>query len=175
MDLTPTVLKNKGIPCTFAKTKKFGQDERDWEKVIGEDGEIVTETINIRFTNNSISDIEEHFGSLEKWQETLEQKPYNTIRQTFSYVLRRNLYDVGEAMLEGELVTYSNVIGVSWSIANGVDPITASRMLSQTLALAEENKKRLAENMAQAMDLDIGISGSDSGPKRASRSKNSGN
>lgn len=176
MDYTPLVLKNKGVPCLFAKTTKTGPAEEDWTRQTTEEGEPITETIHVRFTNNSISDIEEFFGNLEKWQESLEQKPYNTLRQTLAFALKRSIYDIGEAMLDGEIVGYSNVIGTAWSIANGVDPIVASRMLSQTIALAEENKKRLAESLAQALpDLQTGNSGSDSGPKRANRSKNSGN
>ena len=176
MDYSPLVLKNKGVPCLFAKTNKTGPSEEDWARVVNEEGEPITEVIHVRFTNNSISDIEELFGNLEKWQETLEQKPYTTLRQTLAFVMKRSLYDVGEAMLDGEIVTYSNVIGTAWSIANGVDPILASRMLSQTIALAEENKKQLTENLAKALpDLQTGNSGSGSGPKRVARSKNSGN
>lgn len=175
MDYSPVILKNKGVPCEFAKTVKNGPGEQDWVRVTNDDGEVVTEVIHIRFTNNSISDIEEYFGSLEKWQETLEERPYNTMRQTIAFVLRRPIHDIGEAMLDGQIVTYSNVIGTAWSIANGVDPITASRMLSQTLELAEENKRRLEEGLTKALGADSGTSGSDSGRKRATRSKNSGN
>jgi hypothetical protein len=177
MDYTPTVLKNKGIPCQFAKTQKTGAGESDWARVLDEKEEVVTETLFIRFNNNSISDIEEYFGGLESWQEQLEKKPYNTMRQTLAFVLRRPLHDVGEAMLDGEIITYSNVVGTAWSIANGVDPIAASRMLKQALALAEENKEKLLENLEQIMPpaQDNGTSGSDSGVKRAARSKNSGN
>jgi hypothetical protein len=176
MDYTPLVLKNKGVPCLFAKTTRTGTNEQDWGRVTNDDGEPVIETIHVKFTNNSISDIEEMFDGLEKWQEAIEQKPYNTIRQTLATAMKRSIYDIGEAMLDGEIVTYSNVVGTAWSIANGVDPIVASRMLSQTLALAEENKKQLAEGLAKALpDLQIGDNGSESGPKRAGRSKNSGN
>ena len=98
------------------------------------------------------------------------------MRQTLAYVLNRNLYDMGEAMLDGEIVTYSNVIGTAWSIANGLDPEVASRMLAQALGLAVENKKQLELKMEDLMPAvsDSGNSGSASGPKRAVRSKSSG-
>lgn len=176
MDYTPTILKNKGILCQFAKTRKTGSNESDWAEVLDESEELVKETISIRFTNNSISAIEEHYNGLEAWQDALEKKPYNTMRQTLAYVLNRNIFDMGEAMLDGEIVTYSNVIGTAWSIANGLDPDVAGRMLAQALGLAVENKKQLELKMEDLMPtvLDSGNSGSASGPKRAVRSKSSG-
>lgn len=176
MDYTPTILKNKGILCQFAKTQKTGSNESDWAEMLDENEEVIKETISIRFTNNSISSIEEHYNGLEAWQDALDKKPYNTMRQTLAYVLNRNLYDMGEAMLDGEIVTYSNVIGTAWSIANGLDPEVASRMLAQALGLAVENKKQLELKMEDLMPAvsDSGNSGSASGPKRAVRSKSSG-
>ena len=167
MDYTPTILKNKGILCQFAKTQKTGSNESDWAEMLDENEEVIKETI---------SSIEEHYNGLEAWQDALDKKPYNTRRQTLAYVLNRNLYDMGEAMLDGEIVTYSNVIGTAWSIANGLDPEVASRMLAQALGLAVENKKQLELKMEDLMPAvsDSGNSGSASGPKRAVRSKSSG-
>lgn len=180
MDYTPTILKNVGISCQFSKTKA---DANGWSRVLDEKAEIAKETLMIRFNNNSISEIEEFWGGLEPWQDALEKKPYTTIRQTLSFVLQREIIDIGEAMLEGEIVAYANVIGSAWSIANGVDPDVASQMLTQAFRLAEENKKALQKNLEEMMPLlgmpqtesDNGNSGLVSGPKRASRSKNSGN
>lgn len=183
MDYTPTVLKNKGISCQFCKTQKTDSNSNGWSRVFDDKEELVTETLLIRFNNNSISDIEEFWGGLESWQDALEKKPYNTMRQTLSFVLGRELHDVGEAMIDGDIVAYSNVIGSAWSIANGVDPIVAGQMLTQAFRLAEENKKTLQKNLEemiptleiQQTESDSGNSGSVSGPKRASRSKTSGN
>lgn len=174
MDYSPLILKNKGIPCEFNKTQKVGNS---WERVYDEVGETVKETLFVRFTNNSISDIELHYGGLEAWQQELEKFPITTVRQTLAFAMKRELTDMGEAMLDGEVVTYSNVIGAAWSIANGVDPTTASLMLKQSVGLANEQKKALNEQLAKTMEEtdSLGLSGSDSGAKRASRSKSSGN
>ncbi len=181
MDYTPTILKNKGISCQFIKTQKDADGK--WSRVLDEKDELVKETLLIRFNNNSISDIEEFWGSLDAWQESLEKKPWSTMRQTLSFVLQRDIQDIGEAMMDGEIVSYSNVIGSAWSIANGVDPSVAGQMLTQALRLAEENKKALQKNLEETMPA-LGLepipsvsgnNGSESGPKRAARSKNSGN
>lgn len=174
MDYSPVILKNKGVPCKFIKLAKNGET---WERVVSEDGEPETETQFVKFTNNSISDIELHYGGLDAWQEQLEKFPVTAVRQTLSFVLQQEPVRVGEAMLDGEVVMYSNVIGTAWSIANGVDPTLASQVLQQSTRLAEDQKRILNEQMSKAVTVitSPGTSGSDSGPKRASRSKNSGN
>jgi hypothetical protein len=173
MDYTPIVLKNKGIPCEFAKVKKTGDS---FTRSYTETGEVEKEVIHVKFTNNSISDIELHFGGLEAWQEQLEKFPITTVRQTLAFALKRDVEETGEAMLDGEVVMYSNVIGTAWSIANGVDPSLASRLLQQSLGLANDQKQALNQELVKTLDTvdSLGTNGSDSGPKRASRSKNSG-
>lgn len=177
MDYSPIILKNKGVPCEFAKTHNPSGSEDGWERVLDDEGNIIKEVLNVKFTNNSVSEIEMHFGGLEQWQEALEKYPINTIRQSLAFCLKRHVYDIGEAMLDGEAVMYSNVIGASWSIANGVDPTVASKMLQQSIGLANEQKRLLNDQLTSTMAAATlpGTNGSDSGPKRASRSKNSGN
>jgi hypothetical protein len=173
MDYTPVILKNQGVSCEFVKLQKNGDV---WERVIGEEGEPEKEVIFVKFTNNVISDIEIHFGGLEAWQEQLEKFPYTTVRQTFSLMMRRKPEEVGEAMLDGEVVMYSNIIGTAWAIANGVDPTVASLMLVNSVGLAKEQNRLVNEQLSKSVETpeSPGTSGSDSGPKRASRSKTSG-
>lgn len=174
MDYTPIILKNKGVPCEFAKTKQVGEK---WERVFAENGEPEKEVLHVRFTNNNISDIEIFFGGLDEWQTKLEKFPITTIRQTLAFCMSRDLLDIGEAMLDGEAVNYSNVIGAAWSIANGVDPTTASRLLKHSVALAEEQRQGLNTELKKAMEAEDspGLVGTPSGQKRANRSKSSGN
>lgn len=181
MDYSPIVLKNKGVPVQFAAVTKISDSE--YERQYDEVGEPIIETVNVRFTNNIIADIEEHWGTLDVWQQTLEAKPITTLRQTLAYATRRPLLLVGEAMLEGETMQYSNAIGVAWAIANGVDPIVASTMLKQSSVLAEEQRKILKEALTagleqqqeQPMENSPGKSGTRPGRKRAAPLKNSGN
>ncbi len=178
MDYSPLILKNKGTPCEFAKTVKVGES---WEKVVDEDGEVQKTIFHVKFTNNTISDIEVHYGGLEDWQAKLEKFPVTSVRQTLAFCLQKELSEMGEMMLDGEVVMYSNVIGTAWSIANGVDPTIASLMLRQSVGLADGQKKTLNEELAKTLEKELakelespGISGSVSGQKRASRSKPSG-
>ena len=173
MDYSPIVLKNKGVPIKLAQVTALGADI--FERALNENDEVIEQEKMLRFTNNVVAEIEQHWGGLENWQTALEQMPVSTIRQTLSYALKMNLSEVGEAMLDGEIIVYSNAIGVAWAIANGVDPIVASRMLKQSAVLAEEQK----QSMQKVMDLAVqenfpGDSGTQPGPKRAARSKSSG-
>jgi len=177
MDYSPIVLKNKGVPVQFAAVTKISDSE--YERQYDEVGEPIIETINIRFTNNIIADIEEHWGTLEVWQQGLETKPITTLRQTLAYALKRPLLMIGEAMLDGEAMQYSNAIGVAWAIANGVDPVVASTMLKQSSVLAEEQRKILKEALTAGLEPTTenspGKSGTRPGRKRAAPLKNSGN
>jgi hypothetical protein len=174
MDYTPVVLKNKAVSIRFYKVKKI-QPENVWVREQTEEGEDIIESSFVKFTNNSIADIEDFFGGLEAWQEKLEKLPVNTIRQTLAFALRKDVEEVGEAMLDGEVVIYSNIIGTAWAIANGVDPTVASRMLQNSAQLAEEQRKQLNETLInQTLPDSPGPNGTASGPKRASRSKSSG-
>lgn len=175
MDYTPVILKNKAVSIRFYKVKKI-QPDNVWVREQNEEGEDIIESSFIKFTNNSIADIEDYFGGLDAWQEKLEKLPINTIRQTLAFALKKDVEEVGEAMLDGEVVVYSNIIGTAWAIANGVDPIVASRMLENSAQLAEEQRRLLNETLiSQTTPASPGPSGTDSGPKRASRSKSSGN
>lgn len=175
MDYTPIVLKNTGVSAEFAKLKKVGDDE--WERQYDENEELITETLFIRFTNNVIADIESHYGTLDAWQTALESQPATTLRQTLAFALKKPLLFVGEAMLDGESLGYSNIIGVAWAVANGVDPKVAGKMLSASMVLAKENKRQMQkaiEEQNQTMEDFPGVSGTQPGPKRTARTKSSG-
>jgi hypothetical protein len=176
MDYTPIVLKNKGVPAEFAKTKK--NDDGTWSRVFGADGEPETHVLHIRVTNNTVAEMEETWGSLDGWQDAMDKQPILTLRKTLSLALRRDPYEIGESMLEGQQVTYQNCVAVAWAIANGVDPTAASLALRQSAGLAEEQRRvveqALLQNPLSAQDSP-GKSGSTSGRKRAARSKSSGN
>ena len=130
IDCTPEILRNKGIPCEFAVVIR-GED--DWVKKYDETtNDFETETKFLRFNHNSIADIEDLWDGLPNWQIALEEKPVSTMRKTLAILLSVSNDEVGAMMIEGRLPEYNNAIGVSWAIANGVDPTIASRLIQQT-------------------------------------------
>ena len=175
MDYTPLVLKNKGVACKVAKVKQIPGTE-EYEREFDDAGNVVIDSVFVRFSNNIIADIEEHWGGLEAWQESLEKMPVSTVRQTLSFALKISNVAAGESMLDGEITNYSNVIGVAWAIANGVDPSAASRLLEQSVALADNQKKMLNDAIVKQVKIQDspGDSGTQPGRKPTARTKSSG-
>lgn len=169
MDYTPIVLKNKGIPVEIAVLEKA--EDGTFRRRFNEEGECEKETVHIRFTHNVIADLEERYGDLETWQRMQEVKPSSTARDTMALCLRKDKHYVGEAMLEGSLMDYQNAIAMAWSVCNGVDPTTASKLLRQAAKLAEEQKnavnKELESQIPKEAKPSRGKSGSQSGQELA--------
>jgi hypothetical protein len=167
MDYTPIVLKNKGVPVKIAIVEK--SENGTWKRRFNEEGEYDTETVHIRFNHNTIADIEERFGDLEEWQNMNEKRAASTVRETLSLCLRVEKEKIGEAMIEGALMDYQNAIAMAWSICNGVDPTTASRLLRQAEHLASEQRKAINAELESQLPKEPkpsrGKTGSASGSK----------
>lgn len=169
MDYTPIVLKNKGIPIEVAVVEKT--DNGTYKRKFNEEGECEKETVYIRFTHNVIAELEERYGDLENWQRMQETRPSSSARDTMAMCLRRERESVGEAMLEGSLMDYQNAIAMAWSICNGVDPTTASKLLRQAAKLAEEQRNAVNQELENQLPKENpkpsrGKSGSPSGQKQ---------
>jgi hypothetical protein len=167
MDYTPIVLKNKGVPVKIAVVEK--SDNGTWKRRFNEEGEYDTEIVHVRFNHNTIADIEDRFGDLEEWQKMTEKRAASTARETLSICLHMEKERVGEAMIEGALMDYQNAIAMSWSICNGVDPTTASRLLRQAENLAEDQRKAINAELENSLPKEPkpsrGKTGSASGSK----------
>ena len=94
-----------------------------------------------------IADIEEEWGGLQTWQEDLEDKPISTLRKTLAKMFNCTPDKVGAMMIEGRLAEYNNAIGVAWSVANGVDPTIAIRLLEQTKIAVDSQIKMINQEM----------------------------
>jgi len=138
------ILRNKGITSDFAAVVK---DEDDWIKKYDDSGAVITESKYIRFSHNVIADIEEEWGGLQSWQEDLEDKPISTLRKSLAKMFNCTPDKVGAMMIEGRLPEYNNAIGVAWSVANGVDPTIAIRLLEQTKIAVDSQVKMINQEM----------------------------
>ena len=110
MDSTPRILKNKGINVSIGG-----------------------EQIEVRLTCGNSADIEEQFGSLEDWQEALQERPATTCVQTLSISTGKTPEEL-RTQMDSALVEYVSAIGAAWGVANGLDPTVAARHLTETLA-----------------------------------------
>jgi hypothetical protein len=183
MDYTPAVLRNKGVPVRIARLEG---EKGSFAQVRDSEGNVESEEFFVRFTHNTIADIEELWEGLPDWQDAMANKPISTLRRTFALLMGRGVEEAGLSLLEGELGTYNNAIGTAWALANGVDPTVASRLLaqaqvateSQITMLNEELKTTLAEAEEEQKQMKgTGTPGkkpSAPGAKRTKDSKTSG-
>lgn len=169
MDYTPIVLKNKGVPIQLAVLERT--EGGAWKRKFNEEGDFEKEIAFVRFNHNTIADIEDRFGDLEQWQQMQETRASSTCRETLSICLAQDKQKIGESMLEGALTDYQNAIAMAWSICNGVDPTTASRLLRQAEKLAEEQRQAINAELENQLPKEPkpsrGKTGSASGPKQA--------
>lgn len=179
MDYTPEILRNKGVPIVLANIRR-GED--DWIPVYDANGDLETVETYVKFTHNIIADIEEAFDGLENWQEAMQTKPVSSLRKTLALILLEPVEQIGAKLVEGRLPEYSNAVGVAWSLANGVDPALASRLLktatvqvdSQIEVLNSEIGTVVDEVEAEAEKLTRGKTQSPPGAKQTKGTKTSG-
>ena len=154
------------------------EENGGWVPIFDAEGEQETEELFIKFTHNTIADIEEVWDGLAEWQSQMEVKPVSTLRRTLALIMHEDVEVVGSQMIEGRLPEYSNAIGVAWAIANGVDPIMASRLLTQAEAATDSQIKVLNEEISESlaeMEKDTpGSKPSPRGVKSAKTTKSSG-
>lgn len=153
MEYTAAVLRNRGVQvetAVLAKNEDGGLPSRSREK----DGSVKTDQRWVRFDANSIADMEEVFGSLAKFEEASRETPFNAIRKALALVWECTPREAGMMMLDGKIGDYSTAVGVALSIANGVDPTQAARLLkvgvSATTKLTKEREEALEKALQEA-------------------------
>lgn len=170
----PYILRNRGVPITLFRLQD-GQlpdppddldDEDDWSPP--------TRKVHLRFDANAIAGIEEAFDGLvaddvweddegrhretrtyygtEAFQKALEVKTNATIRRVLSIAFDVEETEMGRAMIPDKLIDYNNAVGVAWSIAQGVDPSEAARMLQKADAAVAAQRAALASELEKMMD-----------------------
>tara|TARA_Y100001949_G_scaffold160192_1_gene151637 strand:+ start:327 stop:917 length:591 start_codon:yes stop_codon:yes gene_type:complete len=149
MDYTPAVLRNQGVPVLIAKLR---EEEGAWAPIFDSDGKPETEEFFVKFTHNTIADIEEVWDGLPDWQAAMADKPISTLRRTFGLLLIEPVEKVGLRLIEGRLGTYNNAVGTAWALANGVDPTVASRLLEQAEVATDSQIAMLNEELETTID-----------------------
>lgn len=141
--LSSVILRNKGCPV---ETCVVQPTEAGLRRVLDEEGSPTLEKRWVRFTANSIADIEEHFGSLGEFEEATGNHPFKAVRQALAIIWEVEPREAGEMMVDGKINDYSTAIGTALAIANGVDPTQAAALLEMGLtAVAEAMDERRVE------------------------------
>jgi len=183
MEINPVVLKNKGAPIKVAVIKAAVHDRPTatvdqetgeitpgslktiaWEPVLADDtGETITTQEWVRFTNASLAEIQRFYGDMDKFQEASEEKPNETIAVAIAVMMgvdpadKEAMSQVHAKLLVEEFVSYQVTVMSMLSIANGVDPTKAARMIEEGRIGAQEQIEAANEAMDEVlteMELD---------------------
>lgn len=91
-----------------------------------------------------------YYGT-EAFQVAIEQKMTSTVRKVFAIALGVPEEEAGNAMDPGRMIEYQTAVGVAWSIAQGVDPTDAARVLQRATEAAAAARLRMASELSRTM------------------------
>lgn len=149
-NVTAQILKNRGIPAKFHTLDQNPATKR-WVRKEDEAREMVFETGYLQMTNSVLADIEDPFigwGSLDAWQQALQDKPFMTLTATVALLRDWRMDDdrpdrrrAGAAMIDGGVTDYSVAVGTAFMIANGAPEDQVGKQLTNQLAEARKEQK----------------------------------
>lgn len=94
------------------------------------------------------------FYGQEAFQQALQTKVVSTCRKILSVCLDMSEEEAGLAMDPVRSQEYQTAVGVAWSIAMGVDPTDAAKILQQGLAAVGEGRANLASQFEKMMGVE---------------------
>lgn len=92
------------------------------------------------------------FYGLEAFQKAMEIKTASTVRRVIAIAMGVAEDQAGTAMDPGRMIEYQNAVGVAWSIAQGVDPTEAAKVLQRANAATAVARERLGSELTKMMD-----------------------
>lgn len=121
---TPAVLANVGVPVSLYRTKVINTEHIASDELV---------EMKVRFTNWTISQLEEQFSSMTKWDQSLTDQPFRTIIRTLAIALEWPPQRVAAAMPMGHITEYQLAVHAALQLALGADPKKVSKALNETL------------------------------------------
>lgn len=154
MELNAVVVRRKGFPVKMAKVEPvLNSNPQRWQQVSDEEtGDLETDTVWVRFDVNSIADVEATFGSINSYLSALSVRTHSTLRRALAIVTERDEREIGVAMLPEEGNDYLLAAQMAWSVAMGMDPAQAAKLME--LGRVENRKRGAAEAARIAAELD---------------------
>lgn len=145
------VLKNRGIPVSVHRlvVDENGDFKRPLERTLDSADEPVFDERYVRLTNLVLSDIEEHFGDLDQWQQKLAENPFRATVDTLALVWDLDRRVTGQMMVDGTLDDYSTALGASFMMANGSSAEDVGKVLAQGIKAAKEVRAEMTKAVEQ--------------------------
>lgn len=92
------------------------------------------------------------FYGTEAFQKAMEIRTNATVRRIIAIALETDEHEIGEAMIPSRFLDYNNAVGVAWSMAQGVDPSEAAKVLQRATAAVAGQREALASELNKTMD-----------------------
>lgn len=177
MEISPAVLQNKGAPIQLfvvhpevRERRAASIDEKTgapveeivrslvWVPTLGEDGKPIEQREWVRFTANSLAAIEAYFGSMEAFNEAADAQVSTAVRVAFTAMLdmdirsSSDLEQLGARMIPESIQDYVAALMACLSMANGVDPTSAARLLEAGRVSAKRAGVKAREAVTEMLD-----------------------
>jgi hypothetical protein len=140
---TPAVLANVGVPVSLYRTRVINTEH------IADD-ELVE--YKVRFTNWTISQLEEQFSSMTNWDRSLTDQPFRTIIRTLAIALEWPPQRVAAAMPMGHITEYQLAVHAALQLALGADPKKVAKALNETLGQVTQEDPKATETFSVNLD-----------------------
>jgi hypothetical protein len=156
-NFTAPVLRNKGVPVHMIKVDAEGihvtkhmVDEESMEEY----EEPVIEIAYLRITNNVLADLEEIYGSTEKFEQAIDEHPANAIRTVYGLAFDGSaLSQLAFSRIPPQGMPEAAVaVTTAFGLASGMDPQQAVTLHRKGLELARMAQERLQIAIAKALD-----------------------
>jgi hypothetical protein len=142
---TPAVLANVGVPVSLYRTRVVNTEH------IADKDDLVE--YQVRFTNWTISQLEEQFSSMTNWDRSLTDQPFRTIIRTLAIALEWPPQRVAAAMPMGHITEYQLAVHAALQLALGADPKKVAKALNDTMG-----QETTEENAPQTFSANLGDS-----------------
>lgn len=116
----------------------------DGEALVGPAGPVVSQKV----TGHE----ERVFYGLEAFQQAMTLYPIRTATKAMSIALGKPEEDLDRLLIVGKAPEYQNAVSIAWSIAQGVDPTDAAKMLAQASAGLAAVKARMVAELETMME-----------------------
>lgn len=95
---------------------------------------------------------ERTFYGLEGFQKAMEIRTSSTVRKAMAIAFGVTPQEMGRQMIDGQSIEYQNAVGVAWSMAQGVDPTEAAKVLNRARAAVADARRSMASELEKTMD-----------------------
>lgn len=152
IEATPshTVLKNRGVPVRVHRVEADASGVR-WDRVYDAADAPVMDVTWVKFTNLSLADVETKWGDFEGWEKALDDRPYNTLVDTFAIMWEVPRQQAGKMLIDDAADDYATAIGAAFMMANGIEGDAVVRVIARGVRSSRELRSRLQDEGLKAV------------------------